>query len=977
MSSQRPAARRRRTCAARQRRPVLGVLSPLVLIALVLVALAALTVLVPAPAVGQEADPFADCRQQIASDPAAYSGYRCLWMRATEPHLVELADAELQRHEPGAPEAWPTLVRGHLAFGDPPRALALYAEASERFAASAHPEADLGRVIALTNRRLLLRAAGRGDEARRVVEEARTVAERSGHAEARIRASLIEAQHQLDDVSALAPALRAVLRAEQAAFPDGPVLLRRWVLDLLATISFRLERTEDARDAYQRWRLLAQNEELLHDLPTIEYNLVNLELTELEQRPDQQARVDLIERAERGLAQALEQQDLRIAVYFHRTLAELWRNLDQQRAAAHADACVELAERQPQELSAQCRWTRALLLRREAPHEALELAENTLRVAQREADPTAEMWAARAVVHVVFDALDEAPAASGALEALSILESVQRQQQGLLRAEMAGVWLEEALYVVGRLVDDGQLQAAFDLAEQRRAQVLVEQLEASGRSRAQLSPALEDLEARIVGVQRRLLDPSLDAASRQRLHADLAQLELEEAELRSALESAAAPDARASSLAEIQASLAPGEALLSFVVGLRRDLYGDPSSGSWVFYLTRDSFGVEPIPERTELEPAVRLYRGMFRRGATWSPAIAAALRRRLLDPVLSRLPSGVDTLLVAADGVLHGLPIDTLLLPEADGGGPFRRLALVPSATIWSRLRQQGEPDTGAGPGAGSVLLVGSPEQADGASSPQAGADAGLFALAANVPRLPWARRELRESRSTLGRGAVLSGVEASEARLSRALLDGERVELLHLAAHAIVDEREPARSSVVLAAGSEDEDGLLQSREIAALPLAGSLVVLSACDTAAGRQLRGEGVLSLARSFFRAGSRTVLATRWPLRDDHARELIAAFYRSAARGEPVAEALAEAQREARQRGLPSEAWGGFVLLGDPTLRLAPRTEPGLPGPVALMVALGGLAAVAVLVGVGRRRGWGLGVRGWGSGDEGKGKREK
>ena len=72
----------------------------------------------------------------------------------------------------------------------------------------------------------------------------------------------------------------------------------------------------------------------------------------------------------------------------------------------------------------------------------------------------------------------------------------------------------------------------------------------------------------------------------------------------------------------------------------------------------------------------------------------------------------------------------------------------------------------------------------------------------------------------------------------------------------------------------GPTSEDGLLQTREIEGLDLEGRIVVLSACQTASGAILGGEGVLSLARAFFEAGAHAVIGSRWPIRDEDAASL-------------------------------------------------------------------------------------------------------
>ncbi len=156
------------------------------------------------------------------------------------------------------------------------------------------------------------------------------------------------------------------------------------------------------------------------------------------------------------------------------------------------------------------------------------------------------------------------------------------------------------------------------------------------------------------------------------------------------------------------------------------------------------------------------------------------------------------------------------------------------------------------------------------------------------------------------------------------------------------MADEENPERSAVVMSPGSESEDGLLQVREIAELKLGGRIVVLSACRTAAGRTLNGEGVQSLARAFFQAGAHAVVASRWPLRDDQAAVLFDDFYRALGSGESLARSLRIATKSAVESGLPVSAWSALSAYGNGSLApiaAAPFTIE-LPVPLLVIVIL-------------------------------------
>jgi CHAT domain-containing protein len=150
---------------------------------------------------------------------------------------------------------------------------------------------------------------------------------------------------------------------------------------------------------------------------------------------------------------------------------------------------------------------------------------------------------------------------------------------------------------------------------------------------------------------------------------------------------------------------------------------------------------------------------------------------------------------------------------------------------------------------------------------------------------------------------------------------------------------------------------DGLLTPAEIANLDLTGRLVVLSACRTAAGEAIGGEGPLSLARAFLRAGAAAVVASRWPLRDDEAARFFDAFHRAGSEGATVAAAARFARRARFETGSPAGLWAGVAVIGDPALRLR-AAESRRGNPLVRTLLLGASLAILVAWGwLGRRAG--------------------
>jgi CHAT domain-containing protein len=114
--------------------------------------------------------------------------------------------------------------------------------------------------------------------------------------------------------------------------------------------------------------------------------------------------------------------------------------------------------------------------------------------------------------------------------------------------------------------------------------------------------------------------------------------------------------------------------------------------------------------------------------------------------------------------------------------------------------------------------------------------------------------------------------------------------------------------------------QNGFLRAGDVANMKLRADLVVLSACQTALGKELRGEGLLGLARSFMYAGAPRVIASLWKVADSSTTDLMSNFYQSLLRnGAPASEALRAAKLRVQRNSLRSAPyyWAGFSLEGD------------------------------------------------------------
>jgi hypothetical protein len=189
-------------------------------------------------------------------------------------------------------------------------------------------------------------------------------------------------------------------------------------------------------------------------------------------------------------------------------------------------------------------------------------------------------------------------------------------------------------------------------------------------------------------------------------------------------------------------------------------------------------------------------------------------------------------------------------------------------------------------------------------------------------LPRLPSTRREAEMIAAIAGDSTLLAlDFEATRAKaMDPALRD---YSIIHFATHALIDDRYPELAGVVLSRVTADglpQDGFLRLQDIYALRLAAEMVVLSACRTALGPEIHGEGLVGLVRGFMSAGAPRVLASLWTVDDAATAELMTEFYTALLRDRlPASVALQRAQRHMWQqpRWRAPFYWAAFVLQGD------------------------------------------------------------
>ncbi len=913
------------------------------------------------------------CDALVRDHPDDLEAYRCYWVVASKYQQWEGALRRLDALLSVRPaDLRAEFVLAQLeAYRGGARAETLFRRAADGFAAERDAE---GEVFARTGLARWLQWRGRVAESAPEVERADKVAEASGSPRLLAQASCQRgwlAYYQGD----YARALVLQRKAEAMVLPDGPAELRSNVLSGLGAALWATGKFGESLEQYRRQADLLARTGDRHEEAAARYNVALLagklsaegkftwdEVLEL-QRDALEASLRGRNHSSEGATRLLMAQNPRLSLAGKLEQAEAALALDRE-AGRFEGTCFAMR------LVAGLRGETEI---GDAPG-AFRLMDEAIEFARSRGSlpHLARGFISRGGMRWRRGQRDLAIAdLTRATDTIEKMRDLQRDD--LVRARFFAEWTFAYYRLCGYLLDPPgttpsaeDMDRAFRVAERMRSRTLLDALDAAGAvASLPLAPAArrprDEVLSRIAAAQKRLLDPGLAPADREGVLAEIDRLEVEEAELRDELARESPSfgvlrEPRFPSLGEVRQTLADDQALVVFLLSTRKigesKLYYQ--GGSWVFVVTRDAARVLPLPDADEIKDEVSVYLGLLERRDDLERRAGSHLYGDLLRGALRDLPPSVTRLVVVPDGVLNVLPLDALRPePGADPLATRYEIVLAPSATAWMRWKRTPPPEA--------------PRAALALADPDLPGDAAVFRQAApwsdaiRLGPLPRAREEGRDLVSLLGRGSVLrAGKDASEQFLKSAGARG--FSILHLAAHAVADDERPDRSAVLLAPGAPDEDGLLQMREVVGLDLGGTIVILSACGTASGELIRGEGVLGLGRAFLQAGARAVIGSLWPLRDDEAATLVGQLARHLARGESVGAAMTAARRDRIAAGEPVSAWAGMVVLGDGDVVPIPGGSPGAASgwrrPALLAVpAVLVLAALAVFV---FRRRWGF-----------------
>jgi len=482
-------------------------------------------------------------------------------------------------------------------------------------------------------------------------------------------------------------------------------------------------------------------------------------------------------------------------------------------------------------------------------------------------------------------------------------------------------------FYVDLLVESGDTEAAFLISERSRARALVEMIASStklSKNRVdsklfeqeaelrQQANAAEQLRATAI-LQRRPKEVVDNAAAK--LTGILRDLSaVQDLIKKSSPEYSELIGSNMSDLATIQRELLDERTqLLEFKLGDER---------SHLFVVSRTRIQVFKLPGRDVLNKAAVEFVQDISSRLTPVDRVNESTKR-ISDTLFADARKYLtgDRLLIVAEGSLNSVPFAALKLDDGEYLIDRSEIVMLPSAETLLSVRKYAR--NSAKPA--KVLVLADPiyQSTDtrfALRAPGANKTENKFPM---LGRLPATRKEGRSVADLFGANSmVITDLDASRANFIGQELS--RFAYIHVAAHGVLSDRRPELSGVVLSAFDKKGtpvDALLSLNDIYDLRLSAEMVVLSACESGLGRDVRGEGVIGMNRGFLFAGSRRVVSSLWKIDDVATGALMTELYGNmlgAGKVRPAA-ALRAAQlalKKQRRFGSPFY-WAGLTLTGE------------------------------------------------------------
>ncbi len=392
--------------------------------------------------------------------------------------------------------------------------------------------------------------------------------------------------------------------------------------------------------------------------------------------------------------------------------------------------------------------------------------------------------------------------------------------------------------------------------------------------------------------------------------------------------------------------------------------YSLGEEGSYLWAVTKNSITSYSLPKRSEIEAAAQTFRESLTPNSAANLETGLPLSQMLLAPVANQL--GNKRLLIVGDGALQSVPFAALPIPtsppaplvpgEGSSSPPFptreggsgglgytpllvqNEIITLPSASTVAIQRRQLQNR----PIAAKTLAVIAdpifnlkdsrltdippqqiPDTLSSRTLTRAARNLGLGDSAKVLDRLEFTRTEAEKILALVPETQRLQALDFNASRTTATDPNLAQYQIIHLATHGLLDPINPELSGIVLSLYDQQgksQDGFLRLHDIFNLNLPAELVVLSACETGLGKEVKGEGLVGLTRGFMYAGSRRVVVSLWSVNDRATSEVMAKFYQKMLqeRQNPVS-ALRAAQLEMwkSQQWQAPYYWAAFTIQGD------------------------------------------------------------
>lgn len=352
------------------------------------------------------------------------------------------------------------------------------------------------------------------------------------------------------------------------------------------------------------------------------------------------------------------------------------------------------------------------------------------------------------------------------------------------------------------------------------------------------------------------------------------------------------------------------------------------NENSYAFVITKKDLRIFSIPARDNIQRQVSDYLKIINNKENQNFYLGYELFSKLVHPGLDK---NIRNIIFIPDDILHFLPFEALITHREKNNWLIKdyKIAYAPSISSLREIIQR-KKSNNKNPRM-DILAFGDPNfgkletEEDGGDIFQ-----DFFSSRAyNFFRLNFSGLEI-DRISALFKKTKRKIFRREEAREEQ--LIGHNLEdykIIHFATHSIIDDKKPARSSIVLSLYDDStEDGFLQMREIYNLKLNSDLVTLSSCQTGLGEFFRGEGIEGINRAFFYAGASSVIMSLWAINDQASYQLMERFYTHLRSSNSIMNALRKAKLEMIDSDVLSHPyyWAGFISSGKADEVIFPRS---------------------------------------------------